>query len=91
MEECKPTSTPMNQKEKFCKEDDAEKAAKRVIRYVIGTVDYGIKFSQVQSFNFHGFSDSDWVGCVDDMRTVLALVLVFFHGVQRSKKSWLNP
>ena len=134
MEECKPTSTPMNQKEKFYKEDGAEKvyeglyrsmigclmyltatrpyiindvsllsrymhcaseihfqAAKRVIRYVIGTVDYGIKFSQVQSFNFHGFSDSDWVGCVDDMRTVLALVLVFFHGVQRSKKSWLNP
>ncbi|KAL6333170.1 hypothetical protein AAG906_028353 [Vitis piasezkii] len=124
MEECKPTSTPMNQKEKFCKEDGAEKvdeglyrsmigclmyltatrpdimhavsllsrymhcaseihfqAAKRVIRYVKGTVDYGIKFSQVQSFNFHGFSDSDWAGCVDDMRSTSGYCFSFGSGV----------
>ncbi|RVW82656.1 Retrovirus-related Pol polyprotein from transposon RE1 [Vitis vinifera] len=124
MEECKPTSTPMNQKEKFCKEDGAKKvdeglyrsmigclmyltatrpdimhvvsllsrymhcaseihfqAAKRVIRYVKGTVDYGIKFSQVQSFNFHGFSDSDWAGCVDDMRSTLGYCFSFGSGV----------
>ncbi|RVW47431.1 Retrovirus-related Pol polyprotein from transposon RE1 [Vitis vinifera] len=124
MEECKSTSTPMNQKEKFCKEDGAEKvdeglyrsmigclmyltatrpdimhvvsllsrymhcaseihfqAAKRVIRYVKGIVDYGIKFSQVQSFNFHGFSDSDWAGCVDDMRSTLGYCFSFGSGV----------
>ena len=124
MEECKSTSTPMNQKEKFCKEDGAEKvdeglyrsmigclmyltatrpdimhvvsllsrymhcaseihfqAAKRVIRYVKGTVDYGIKFSQVQSFNFHGFSDSDWAGCVDDMRSTSGYCFSFGSGV----------
>ncbi|RVX02654.1 Retrovirus-related Pol polyprotein from transposon TNT 1-94 [Vitis vinifera] len=99
MEECKSTSTPMNQKEKFCKEDGAEKvdeglyrsmigclmyltatrpdimhavsllsrymhcaseihfqAAKRVIRYVKGTVDYGIKFSYCFSFGSGVFS-----------------------------------
>ncbi|RVW24713.1 Copia protein [Vitis vinifera] len=124
MEECKPTSTPMNQKEKFCKEDGAEKvdeglyrsmigclmyltatrpdimhvvsllsrymhcaseihfqAAKRVIRYVKGTVDYGIKFSQVQSFNFHGFSNSDWAGYVDDMRSTSGYCFSFGSGV----------
>ena len=124
MEECKPTSTPMNQKEKFCKEDGAEKvdeglyrsmigclmyltatrpdimhvvsllsrymhcaseihfqAAKRVIRYVKGTVDYGIKFSQVQSFNFHGFSDSDWASCVDDTRSTSGYCFSFGSGV----------
>ena len=56
-------------------------AAKRVIRYVKGTVDYGIKFSQVQSFNFHGFSDSDWAGCVDDMRSTSGYCFSFGSGV----------
>ncbi|KAL6348561.1 hypothetical protein AAG906_016071 [Vitis piasezkii] len=101
MEECKPTTTPMNQKEKFCKEDGVEKvneelyrsmigclmyltatrpdivhvvsllsrymhcaseihlqAAKRIVRYIKGTIDFGIKFKQVQNFHLHGFSDS---------------------------------
>ena len=98
MEECKPTSTPMNQKEKFCKEDGVEKvneelyksmigclmyliatrqdivhvisllsrymhcaseihlqATKRIVRYIKGTIDFDIKFKQVQNFYFHGF------------------------------------
>eukprot|EP00257_Ricinus_communis_P019408 XP_015578394.2 uncharacterized protein LOC107261729 [Ricinus communis] len=41
--------------------------AKRILRYVKGTVDYGIKFSQVENFSLHGYSDSDWAGCADDM------------------------
>lgn len=112
MEECKPTATPMNQKERFCKEDEAKRvderlykslirclmyliatrpdimyamsllsrymhcaseihfqAAKRILRYVKGTIDYGIRFSQVKSFNLLGYSDSDWAGCVDDKRS----------------------
>ena len=112
MEECKPTATPMNQKEIFCKEDEAERvderlyksligclmyltttrpdimyvvsllsrymhcaskihfqAAKKILRYVKGTIDYGIRFSQVKSFNPLGYYDSDWAGCVDDMRS----------------------
>ncbi|XP_028181260.1 uncharacterized protein LOC114368096 [Glycine soja] len=118
MEECKPTATPMNQKEKFCKEDEAKRvderlykslirclmyliatrpdimyamsllsrymhcaseihfqAAKRILRYVKGTIDYGIRFSQVKSFNLLGYSDSDWAGCVDDKRSTSV-----FHG-----------
>nr|XP_019702639.1 uncharacterized protein LOC109505099 [Elaeis guineensis] len=113
MEECKPTTTPMNQKEKFSKEDGAEKmdeglyrslidclmyltatrsdimhvvsllsrymhcaseihlqAAKCVVRYIKGTINYGIKFRNVQNFKFYGFSDNDWAGCVDDMRSI---------------------
>ena len=120
MEGCKSTATPMNQKEKFCKEDGAEKvdeglyrsligclmyltatrpdimqavsllsrymhcaseihfqAAKRILRYVKGTVDYGIRFSQVKNFNFHGFSDSDWAGCADDMRSTSGYCFTF--------------
>lgn len=54
-------------------------AAKRIVRYVKGTIDYGPRFCQVKNFalqaysdkNFtlQGYSDSDWAGCVDDMRS----------------------
>ena len=112
MEDCKSISTPMNQNEKFNKDDGAEKveeskyrsligclmyliatrpdmmftvsllsrfrhcasevhfqAAKRIVRYIEGTTNYGIKYSYCQNFKFHGFSDSDWAGSVDDMRS----------------------
>ncbi|KAA3481349.1 Retrovirus-related Pol polyprotein from transposon TNT 1-94 [Gossypium australe] len=44
-------------------------AAKRILKYVKGTVDYGMKSSQVEDFNLHGYSDSDWVECTNDMRS----------------------
>jgi hypothetical protein len=112
MEECRSTTTPMNQKEKFCKEDGAAKidetlyktligclmyltttrpdilnatsilsrymhyaseihfqAAKRIVRYMKGTIDYGLKFCQVKNSILHGYSDSDWASCVDDMKS----------------------
>jgi hypothetical protein len=112
MEECKATSTPMNQKEKLCKDDGADKidegyfrsiigclmyltttrpdilfvvsflsrfmhgaselhliAAKRILRYVRGTVSYGVKYDKCQSFKLHGFSDSDWAGSIEDMKS----------------------
>jgi uncharacterized cupredoxin-like copper-binding protein len=124
MEECKPATTPMNQKEKFCKEDEAERvderlyrsiigclmyltatrpdimyavsllsrymhcaseihfqAAKRILRYVKGTLDYGIRFSQVKSFCLLGYSDSDWAGCVDDMRSTSGYCFTMGSGV----------
>ncbi|KAA0059661.1 Retrovirus-related Pol polyprotein from transposon TNT 1-94 [Cucumis melo var. makuwa] len=114
MDESKVVSTPMNQKEKLCKQDGAEKvdegyfmsligclmyltatrpdilnvvsilsrfmhcaselhlkAAKRVIRYVKGTSDFGVKFTRGKEFKLIGFSDSDWGGSIDDMRSTL--------------------
>ena len=40
MEECKPTATPMNQKEKFYKEDGVEKVDERLYRSLIGCLMY---------------------------------------------------
>jgi hypothetical protein len=34
--------------------------AKRIVRYIKGTISYGIKFSHLQNFMLHGYSDSDW-------------------------------
>ena len=120
MEGCKPTAIPMNQKEKFCKEDGAEKvdeklyrsligclmylsasrphilhalsllsrymncasrihfqAAKRVLRYVKDTIDFGIRYHYVKNFRLHGYSDSDWAGCADDMRSTSGYLFSF--------------
>ena len=96
MESCKSTSTPMNLKEKFSKNDRTNKVdegqyrsligcliyltatrldiafvvsslshfmhcaselhlqvAKRIVRYIKGTISYGIKFSHLQNFMLH--------------------------------------
>ena len=110
MDECKAVSTPMNPKEKLCKEDGTNYvdvgyfrsligcliyltttrpdiqvavsllsqfmhcasemhliASKRILRYIKGTIDYGVKFEKCQNFKFSGFLDSDCSGDMDDM------------------------
>ncbi|KAK2967493.1 hypothetical protein RJ640_010134 [Escallonia rubra] len=44
-------------------------AAKRILRYIAGTRDFGLWYSQVSNFRLVGFSDSDWAGCLDDRRS----------------------
>ncbi|XP_052486373.1 uncharacterized mitochondrial protein AtMg00810-like [Gossypium raimondii] len=43
--------------------------AKRVLRYIKGTLSFGIMFSKVDSMKLLGYADSDWVGSVDDMKS----------------------
>jgi len=45
------------------------KAAKRVIRCIKGTIDFSVKLKKCQNFKLLGFSDSDWGGSVDDMKS----------------------
>lgn len=52
-----------------CAKEVHLQAAKRVLRYIKGTLDYGVWFNYNQDFNFHGFSDSDWGGSLDDMKS----------------------
>ncbi|WMV59386.1 hypothetical protein MTR67_052771 [Solanum verrucosum] len=47
------------------------KAAKRVTRYVKGTLDCGDKFYKSQNFKLQGYSDSNWAGSTDDMKNTL--------------------
>ncbi|KAK4368543.1 hypothetical protein RND71_012335 [Anisodus tanguticus] len=42
---------------------------KRIIRYVAGTSDLGIWYSKDTNPNLIGYSDSDWVGDVDDRKS----------------------
>ena len=45
-------------------------AAKHILRYLRGTVDYGLKYNMNQNINLEGYVDSDWVGsAIDRKRT----------------------
>ena len=50
------------------------KAAKRVLRYIKGTLDYGLFFGKSEKFELIGFTDSDWAGSSDDMRSTSGYV-----------------
>lgn len=44
-------------------------AVKRILRFVRGTCNSGMKFSKSDSTLVSAFSDADWAGCIDDRRS----------------------
>ncbi|XP_019188346.1 PREDICTED: uncharacterized protein LOC109182649 [Ipomoea nil] len=42
---------------------------KRVLRYIKGTLNYGLRLSPSTSPDIHAFSDSDWAGCPVDRKS----------------------
>lgn len=56
-------------------------AAKRVLRYVAGTTDFGIWYSKAPNFRLVGFTDSDYAGCLDDRKSTSRSCFNFGSGV----------
>ncbi|XP_042006058.1 secreted RxLR effector protein 161-like [Salvia splendens] len=54
------------------------KAAKRILRYLRGTIDYGLFYSQSNDYKLVGYSDSDWAGDNDDRKSTSGYV--FYMG-----------
>ena len=46
-------------------------AAKHILRYLRGTVDYGLKYEANQKINLEGYVDSDWAGIAIDRKSTL--------------------
>ena len=44
-------------------------ATKRILRYVDGTLDFGLWYSQVLNCRLFGYTDSDWAGNLDDRKS----------------------
>jgi hypothetical protein len=44
-------------------------AVKRILRYVKGTIDLGLRITRSSSMLINGFADADWTGCLDDRRS----------------------
>ncbi|XP_074266280.1 secreted RxLR effector protein 161-like [Silene latifolia] len=43
--------------------------AKRLLRYIRDTTNFGIKYEKSPRIKLFGYCDSDWGGCVDDMKS----------------------
>ena len=55
-------------------------AAKRVLRYVQGTLSYGIEYVRNQSATLIRFCDADWAGSEDDSRSTSGYAFSFGSG-----------
>ncbi|XP_015167594.1 uncharacterized mitochondrial protein AtMg00810-like [Solanum tuberosum] len=63
-------------------------AAKRILRYLQGTKDFGIFFLKGEKTDLVGFTDSDYAGDQDDRKSTSGyLVLVKLFGLEESWKS----
>ena len=46
-------------------------ATKHVMRYLKGTLDYGLRYVTDHEFDLYGYSDSDWVDNIPDQKSTL--------------------
>ncbi|KAI5330093.1 hypothetical protein L3X38_029490 [Prunus dulcis] len=56
------------------------RVARRVLRYVQGTLSYDIEYVRNQSATFVGFCDADWAGSEDDSRSTSGYAFSFGSG-----------
>ncbi|KAL0401015.1 UNVERIFIED_CONTAM: Copia protein [Sesamum latifolium] len=54
------------------------KVAKRILRYIQGTIDHGIFYKSSQDFELVGYCDSDWAGDIDSRKSTTGFV--YFMG-----------
>ena len=56
-------------------------AAKHILRYLKGTVDYGLKYEENQKINLVGYVDSYWVGSTIDRKSTSGCCFSMGSGV----------
>jgi len=61
--------------------DSHWQAAKAVLRYLKGTVDFGIEYTDSSDVQLTGFSDSDWAGNPDDRRSTTGYAFSIGSGI----------
>ena len=63
-------------------------AVKRILRYLKGSVDYGLNFTHESTSECIGYSDADWGGDLDDRKSTSGYVFLISGGAVswRSKK-----
>ena len=66
-------------------------AAKHVLRYIVGMVDYGLHYVRGDGIRLVGYSDSDWAGCASDQKSTsgccFGLGLAFVSWFDKKQKS----
>ena len=56
-------------------------AAKHILRYLKGTIDYGLKYEENQKINPVGYVDSDWAGSAIDRKSTSGCCFSMGSGV----------
>ena len=56
-------------------------SAKHILRYLKGTVDYGLKYKADQKINLEGYVDSDWAGSAIDRKSTSGCYFSMGSGV----------
>ncbi|XP_050890473.1 secreted RxLR effector protein 161-like [Lathyrus oleraceus] len=59
---------------------DHWKAAKKVLRYLKGTKDYMLMYRKTDNLDVIGYSDSDFVGCVDSRKSTSGYIFMMANG-----------
>ena len=61
-------------------------AAKHILRYVVGTVDYGLDYRRLGGVGLIGFTDLDWVGSASDRKSTYGC----YFSLGSAVVSWLS-
>jgi hypothetical protein len=48
-------------------------AAKHVLRYIHGTINYGLRYTTSSDIQLHEFTNSDWAGSAEDRKSTLGM------------------
>jgi hypothetical protein len=52
-------------------------AVKHILRYVRGTIAYGLRYTSSGGVMLHGFTDSDWMGSAVDRKSTFRILIQF--------------
>lgn len=55
-------------------------AAKRILRYIAGTVEYGLWYAKSKDIKLIGYTDSDWASSHNDRKSISANVFSIGSG-----------
>ena len=61
-------------------------AAKHVLRYLHGTIGYGLRYTSNSDMRLVGYSDSDWAGSVEDWKSTFGCCF----SLGSAMVSWFN-
>ena len=62
------------------------KAVKHILRYLVGTVDYGLQFTKDGMTECVGYTDADWAGDVDDRKSTSG----YLFKIGGASVSWMS-
>ena len=59
---------------------------KHILHYIRGTMEYGLAYECMGIVQLAGFTDADWEGCVEDLKSTSSFCFNIGSGVV----SWFN-